>query len=429
MSGWVERWRARAGAVLGSGLVACGSDAAGPPSAVDERLPPAVDEEGFLTAPQVAFPAPAVTAFGGGHLLCREERSLISAEIAGTLGFDVAGDRAVLEATQGLDVFTSWDDVQPTTVHLRGRIGSMMRVDRLPPVGVPAEEAVPAGCPSGVEYELIQQLYTDDGAVRGAFSVWVPATRSGESTARSLFADVDLRNLTGELPVGWLDSTEKVMPAAQIRWSVGAVPAPEFELTLTLWGSTASDACDWVVCRIDGDLGVPLSHGIAMYEDSLAGFGDVLRGALIYTERSTLSQLVARVDAYTPNVRVWVTAPAPSTAPPASGSRVHVIALNDAIYDATPMYFGSLDLASNTDRLADGIVSGFIDLGPLPESTNIMVQVQDELGLGSVRSHIIVDQCDIGRGTVSCVEPGCTMEVSVPVVAAGCMGAPSFPAR
>jgi len=157
---------------------------------------------------------------------------------------------------------------------------------------------------------------------------------------------------------------------------------------------------------------------------TIASFGDLLRDTP-YTTTSTLSQLSARADAYTPNVRVWVTAAAAA----AGENRVSVMAMNDAVYDATPMFFGSVDLASDTERLADGIVSGFIDLGPLPERTNIAVRVEDELGLGSLRSHIIVDHCDIGLGTATCLEPGCATETSLPIVAAGCSGAPTYPAR
>jgi hypothetical protein len=233
-------------------------------------------------------------------------------------------------------------------------------LDRLPPVGVPAAEAVPAGCPNGVEYELVQQLYSDDGAVRGAFSLRVPATRLGESTARSLCAGVDLRNFTGDLPVGWFESADESLPTVQIAWGVGAVPAPTFELTATLWGAPMHDACDWATCRNDADLGLPLSHGIVKAGTSLAGLNDLLRDIPVYTGTSTLSQLAARADVYTPNVRAWVTA---NAAPLSSESHINLMALSTEDYDAPALFSESIDLATDAERLPDGVASGFVDFG------------------------------------------------------------------
>lgn len=422
------RWGTRSGAVLVLGLAGCGSapDDAGDPSETGGDGAPTnvIDEEGFETAPVVAFPAPAATAFGGGHLLCRERRSEITSELANVLGFDVAADRAVLEATQVLDVLASWDDVRPTVVHHRGRIVRFVRVDRRPPVGFSVEEAVPVGCPSGVEYDLVQQLYTEDGAVRGAFLTRVPATQLEEPTARGLSAIVDLRNFTGQLPVGWLDTSEQAVAAASVSWTVGAIESPEFELSPTLSGGSDYYGCDWAFCRDDGDGVLPISYGIVSgpslesFDDLLTAFGN------LFTPRS-LSEFSARTDAYTPKVRIWVTANGANSADPSSANRVHVTARAGG----DTLAARDLDLAGDPDRLPGGIVSGWIDLGPIREGTTVELEVRDDFGLGSIRSHIVVNNCDIGSGTATCLEPGCTTETSLPIVAAGCMGQGSFQAR
>jgi hypothetical protein len=419
---------ARSGAVLVLGLAGCGSAAedAGDPSETGGDGAPTnvIDEEGFETAPEVAFPAPAATGFGGGHLLCRERRSEITPELANVLGFDVAADRAVLEATQVLDVLASWDDVRPTAVHYRGRIARILRVDRRSPVGFSVEEAVPVGCPSGVEYELVQQLYTEDGAVRGAFLARVPATQLDEPTARGLSAIVDLRNFTGQVPVGWCDTADQVVAAARVRWTVGAIEPPEFELSFTLSGGSDYYGCDWAFCRDDSDLVLPISYGIVAgpslesFDDLLTAFGDV------YTP-SSLAEYPARTLAYTPKVRIWVTANGANTTDPSSANRVHVTVRAGGNMLAAR----DLDLAGDPDRLPGGIVSGWIDLGPIREGTTVELEVRDDFGLGSIRSHIVVNNCDIGRGTATCLEAGCATETSLPIVAAECMGQGSVQAR
>lgn len=382
-----------------------------------------LDDEGFEIAPEVHFSAPGTTRFGGGHLLCRERRSEISAELANELGFDVVGDRAVLEASQALDVIASWNDVRPTTVHYRGRIARIIRVDRRPPVGWSVEEAVPVGCPSGVEYDVVQQLYTEDGAVRGAFLAHVPATQLGEPTARQLASDVDLRNFTGNLPVGWIDAAEPSFATVSVSWTVGAVESPRFEFTATQWGGPSHD-CDWAYCRQEGDLGLPMSYGVVTapelesFDDLLGAFGD------LFSPR-TLTQVSADTPAYTPHVRIWVTANAANPTDPASANRVLVKARAGGEQVAA----GALALTSNLDRLEEGVVSGFFDVGPVPEGTTLALEVQDTEGLGAIRSHIIVDNCDIGRGTASCTEPGCETEAALPIFAGGCLGLPQYPAR
>jgi hypothetical protein len=423
MSNWMGRGSERVSAVLVLGLVGCGvarDDTGDPSDTVDDGAPTAViDAEGFETAPEVAFPAPAVTLFGRGDLLCSERRSEITPEAGSALGFDVAGDRTALEATHVLDVLASWNDVQPTAVHYRGRIARILSVDREPPAGVPVEEAVPAGCSSGVEYELIEQLYTEDGAVRGAFLAHVPATPLGESTSRTLSAVVDLRNFTGELPVGWVDSIEALFAAGGVAWTVGTVGSPEFGFGAMMWGGPGDVDCAWPFCRDDGDVGIPMSYGVAKaqvlesFDDLLSVFGPVF-GPGGFVPR-TLTQLRARMEAYRPNVRIWVTADA---AEPSSVNRVTVTARADG----QPLATRALDLAGNAERLPDGVVGGWIELGPISEGTTVDLEVRDDFGLGGIRSHIVVNDCDIGAGTSSCLEPGCTTETSMPIVAATCTG-------
>lgn len=426
MTRWTGRWNARDAAFLVIGLMGCGASGedagASAETTADGALATGIDDEGFEAAPEVAFPAPGTTPFGGGHLLCRERRSEISDDVANTLGFDAAGDRAALEATQVLDVLASWNDVKPTTVHYRGRIARIIRVERRAPVGFPVAEAVPAGCPSGVEYELVQQLYTEDGAVRGAFLTHVPATPLGEPTARQLSAEVDLRNFTGELPVGWLDAAAPSFAAANVSWSVGDVDLPQFDFTATLWGAP-SQACDWAYCRADSDLGLPISYGVTT-APGLETF-DQLLGSLGLFNPRTLAQAAADTVKYTPHVRIWVTANAANSADPTSANRVVV----NARAGGDPVAADALDLAPNLDHLEDGIVSGFIDVGPLPEGTTLELEVEDTYGLGSLRSHVIIDDCDVGRGTAACLEPGCKTETSLPIFAAGCLGRASYPAR
>lgn len=420
------RWQAVvAGAA--SGLVGCGSGAdTGDPSrdGDDGAAGAAIDDEGFEAAPEVAFPGQAATGFGGGDRLCREQRSEISPELANVLGFDVEGDRAVLEATQVLDVLASWSEVRRTAVHYRGHIARILRVDRRPPAGgYPVEQAVPVGCPSGVEYELVEQVYTEDGAVRGAFTTQVPATQLGEPTARRLGATADLRNFTGQLPVGRVDAQD-AFASVSMGWPVGAVESPEFALSVNLWGGPSYHDCGYAYCRDDSDLGLPLSYGVASGTALSESFDDLLSSLPIYTP-STLTELSASIKPYTPNVRVWVTANEAAGVDRSSASRAHVAVRADG----QSINAGALDLVANTDRLPGGVVGGFIDLGRFPEGTRIDLDVQDDLGLGNIRSHILVNQCDIGEATAFCTEPGCTTTSSLTIVAAECAGAAQFEAH
>ena len=110
-------------------LVGCGSqppDADAPRDGDDDEVSGSlIDDEGFETAPEVAFPAPATTRFGGGHLLCTEHHFEISPEVAMVLGYDAEGDRAALEATQVREARISADG-DSTVVHYRGRIARIL---------------------------------------------------------------------------------------------------------------------------------------------------------------------------------------------------------------------------------------------------------------------------------------------------------------
>lgn len=371
-----------------------------------------VDDEGFEVAPEVAFPAPATTRFGGGHRLCTEHRSEISPEVATVLGYDIEGDRAALEATQVRDVVTSDDGESSTVVHYRGRIARIFRVDRDPPADIPTEEALPAGCPNGVEYELIQQLYTEDGVVRGAFLTHLPATELDESTARTLYVDVDLRNFTGELPVHWIDTPVYAFATAEVAWTVGPVEVSQFEFTPSVWAAPVSDGCDWADCRDDSDVVLPMSYGVRTGNAPI-DYADVLT-MWMFTPRS-LTEVRART-VYTPDVHLWVTASVANTLDLSSAHRVHVTARAEG----RQLVADALDLVPDPVRIPEGYVSGYIDLGPLPEGTTVELDVQEDVGLAAIRSHIVVDHCDVARATTSCGGSDCTAATSLTIVPAGC---------
>lgn len=409
----MERVGAAVGAALALGIAGCGSQGPEPGAPKDDGASRGrIDDEGFETAPTVAFPAPATTRFGNGHRLCSEHRSELSPELATALGYDVAGDRAALEATQVRDVLTSRDGASSTVVHYRGRIARILRVDRDAPAGIPLEEALPAGCPNGVEYELIEQVYTEDGAVRGAFLAHVSASELDEPTARTLDFDVDLRNFTGELPVQWIDTPVYAFAAAHVAWTIGPVEVPRFELTPTVWAAPVSDGCDWGACRDDADAIIPSSYGVRTDNDP-DDYGEVL-ASWMFTPRS-LTEVRART-VYNPDVHLWVTASMANTLDSSSAHRVHVTAR----VDGQQLMADALDLAANADRLPEGYVGGYIDLGPLPEGTTVELDVREQMGLAAIRSHVVVDHCDVAHATASCGGTGCTAAASLTIVPAGC---------
>ena len=47
-------------------------------------------------------------------------------------------------------------------------------------------------------------------------------------------------------------------------------------------------------------------------------------------------------------------------------------------------------------------------------------EVDNDFGVLDVRSHVVVDHCDVARATASCQAPGCTAATSLAIVPAGC---------
>jgi hypothetical protein len=197
-----------------------------------------------------------------------------------------------------------------------------------------------------------------------------------------------------------------------VAWTVGAVEVPQFELTPTVWGAPVSDGCDWGYCRDDADTVLPLGYGVRTGNPP-ADVEDVL-AVLPFTPRS-LTEVRART-AYNPDVHVWVTASMANTLDPSSAHRVHVTARADG----RELVADTLDLAPNPVRIPDGYVGGYIDLGPLPEGTTVELDVREEVGLAAIRSHIVVDHCDVARATAACGGSGCTAAASLTIVPAGC---------
>jgi len=353
---------------------------------------PASVVPGFADTPVVRFREDATNE--SVDRSCRELSREISLDEARDLGFEVDADRAVLERSWSSAVEESRDPVRTSTLHLRSRIDRVLSVERTPR----SPEVAAALCPSTVVYEVVVELYTEDGTLSGAFVARSRAMPAGESPVRHLEANADLRNFSGDLPVAWNGSSD-LFATAEIVWSFEEGAAEAFYFRPRVWYSMR---------------GYPefLSYGVltgeaGAFADLLADLGGYIPDPAV----STLGEFAAAMGRYSPNVGVRVVARS------AVSTQVRVSArVNGADVPAA-----TLELTGDwRQQVADGFTGGTLDLGPIEEGAQVEIEVQDIQDLGDVQANILVGSCPFTPAYDRCREPGCTTRSALSVVTAAC---------
>jgi hypothetical protein len=383
---------------------------AAPSAGTDRDLPGA--GSGFVDAPSVRFRESAVN--GAPQLNCRQALREITFDDARAFGIDVDGDRAALEQTWSRGAFVSDDPVRSPMLHVRAQIERVWMVEQ-----TPLRADIASGrCPATVRYDVLVQLYTDDGALSGAFISQNPATRAGEMFVPVLQAVADLRNFSGNMPVSW-DSSAGAFGAADVAVLIGdpatgeLYPAgsEDFYFLPHAWGPSGG-VCDDAGCSYEaGHFRAEMSDGIRTlgfktFQEFLADASSRIREPDV----ATLAEFVDTMGPYKPSVRVSVTAASAEAAQVQVDVRVNGV-------DRAPVV---LDLLHDDSWLAEGWVGAKLDVGAVLEGTPVEIGVTDIDQLGDVWSEPEVGGCPLTTSHDHCVGPGCTARNTLLVVAAGC---------
>lgn len=390
-------------------LSACGSSSelSAEPDRVDgargdEPTPSAAGGDtprGFTDNPVVRFPAPAVIT--NIETSCIEVPRPISRAEAVERGFDADGDVAALEQSWDGGVFISGEQVTRTTLHLKAQVDGVWLVEYRVAPGSSLR------CPASVLYGVTVQLYTNDGALAGAFHARQPATPAGDVPNRLLEAASDLRNFSGSLPVVW-DGAPDVFGTADISWGFES-GAEVFSFQPRVWHAT-SGSCSEPDCTIVASNGDLLSMGVntsetGTFADRVADLGRYVDSPV----SSTLDRFAAELGPYRPNVSVWVVAPSAQATRVQARARV-----------AASEFSATVNLAYDWRRVVEGYVAGWLDLGPLDEGTEVDVAIEDMESIGDVQSNVLVGGCPVANAYDRCKTPGCTAHSTLTVVSAAC---------
>ncbi len=395
-------------------LLGCGSGGAEernePAAEVGTEKPLTETAPSFSDAPEVKFRGAQETASDSSlndpnscvYGIARE----IPAAEARELGYDVDGDYEFLERRRTGDVLVAGEAVSKTTVQILGRVDHVWRVDRTPPSGVELEDATPSGCPPLVGYELTVQMFTEDGSISGVFLARTNAARLGETPELNIYAESDLRNFSGSLPVA-RDSSGPFFAEAHIQWYTAANDEFVFIFEPLIWDRNVDKDCIEPLCANYFYAGARLSYGVATRD--MATLGELV-SSLAHPNVSSLTELVAAMGPYRPNVRLWVVGL--SSEPTTVQVRMRV--------NGQEVQAGPLALSHDPKILSPGAVGGWIDVGELDEAVPVEFEVENAAGLSEVRSHILIDGCKVSQAGDRCADPGCVARSAAIVSASSC---------
>jgi hypothetical protein len=385
-------------------VLACGSGTEQGPA--NGRLPeeaasqgsPGSVVPGFVDSPVVAFDSPnagPAAASSDPNACILGASHPISTDEARDLGFDVDGDYRSLESELTGDVLVSGNAVSETKVHLLGRVDHVWRADRTPPAGVALDDAMPAGCPSVVGYQLTVQMFTEDSSIAGAFTTRASATPLGSARELTIHAQSDLRNFRGNLPVA-RDTARPFFATADISWS--ALPGSEvvfsFEPRISYRDSRAS--CVEPLCPpAVASEAARLSLGVTSAAE-LAPLSDLVE-SVADASVSSLSELVSAMGPYHPDVRLWVVAAAGEPSSVQIRARV----------DGEEIPLASLALTRDPRILTAEAVGGWLGLGEIGESVPVEFEVGNAAGLSKVQARIVIDGCVAEGTSTGCDGLGC----------------------
>jgi hypothetical protein len=367
---------------------------------------------GFVNAPTVAFRGdnggdPPATSIAGNACVFGIPYE-ISVDEARALGFDVDADYAFLEKESVADVLVSGDAVSATKVHVLGQVDHILRADRTPPAGVAMNEAVPSGCPPMIRYELTAQIYTDDGAISGIFAAQSPATTLGSVIGVNVYAQSDLRNFGGSLPVA-RDTSRPFFGMAEVQYFPGLDSRLAFNFQPRVLYQDSGGFCVEPLCpSVGSEQLARLSFGVVAASEMLP-FTDFVSSVVDPTVTS-LSEFVGAMGPYHPDVRLWVVASS------AEASSVQV----RARIDGEEVQTAPLALTHDPRILTADAVGGWIDLGELDESTSVEFDVENPAGLSNVNAHIVIGGCVVTEARNRCAEPGCIAHSAASVSPPAC---------
>jgi hypothetical protein len=333
----------------------------------------------------------------------------ITVEAARELGFDVDTDYDLLQREVIGDVLVSGDDVSETKVHLLGQVDHVWRLDFTPPAGVAVDEAVPPGCPSRVVYELTVQLYAEDGSIEGTFAARTNATPRGSALSVNLYSESDLRNFRGSLPVV-RDGSRPFFAMAEVQWNLGVGSEFGFYFRPRVVYQDSDGFCVEPFCPSASEPKLArISVGVASGSE-MVPLVELVR-SVADPSVTSLTEFVAAMGPYHPDVRLWVTA---SSAEPSSVQlRVRI--------DGKDVQTVPLELEYDPQILSAGDVGGWLDLGELDESVPVEFEVENAAGLSNVRSHIVIGGCVAAETTDYCAEPDCVARSAATIFPAACI--------
>jgi hypothetical protein len=126
---------------------------------------------------------------------------------------------------------------------------------------------------------------------------------------------------------------------------------------------------------------------------------------------SSLSELVAAMGPYRPDVRLWVTA---------TSAEANAVELSIEV-DGKGVRTAPLTLTHDPRILTDDTVGGWLDLGELDESVAVALEVKNVADLSVVRSSILIEGCVVDGASDRCTTPGCVARSAVSVPPAVCL--------
>jgi hypothetical protein len=286
-------------------------------------------------------------------------------------GFDVAGERAILE--QPFEADLAWLTEQcrgqlgacnTTSVTLTPTLVSGYLVEVRPFRGVPAER-----CPGVLQYRALVRVSTGDGNVRGAFYTRLRRVESAAGKKFTGTALSDMRNFSGKLPIA--------VDVARPHWSALSI---ELEFAD---GKPAGSLLPYVRYLDDSSLRAAAPRALWPSDSATAEDWSLFDAPATWT-----------LDDY------------PGSDPVAT-YRVSMRA--DSVMPAMPTTV--VTTVGSVVTIHDAVVPGaYVELGALEGGTPVSVEVRNTGGGGQVRALTLVDNCI--RESDFCEEPDCTARVA-----------------